>query len=734
MNNTKKLLKAKVSEMQGEARGNLKIIGEIAGLERYISETYVSRVFYELIQNADDCGSTKFIAKKFDKNLFFLNDGSPFTCEDLEAICRSAFSTKQRGSNIGYRGIGFKSTTGASDCISIYSGELEISFSRKKTQELFESEMNVPLLRVPHWGIADQATKEKSEQLLSEYSCTTCFVLHDVNEDQLLQDMKGIKANAITFLKSITNITIGITSECYITVTRRTEGVSRRRNEAPYQDLEIEFKSVIGKKVYDDLQLVRIWQYKSIDIASEIEDGVPKRLSRNKAYAQAFLPMLTVTGLGAVVNGDFSTDPSRTRIAVDDHTKSIMEDLLGLINGLLRKHSQGNLSQSDSQLLELIIPYHRADVLDISPSIIANSIKSASLDTGVDYSSFLIKPSWMSLDDYKDFCRNHDKKEIIFDQISAQDSYYFFKSIGASEVSIMMLIDWISKTALSLQSTMNLVRYVNDDIRELKRFQAIEASYLKHAKLVICENRGIHSAEEINNDHSLVVDKFAFDSISNFCGGLGAIDWHLMLGLDPLRFPKEVVLKSYKLMLKKNDSIYSTLLAMVQDQHRNQNVNLSSESLKSADILKVSSSLFRDDPESIATAQPAWRKAELMAIDILDSLGIEAKDVSKRNCGCDLIGREKVNREKEIYIEVKLLESIGSEFRITDNEIYAANDRAEAYWMILIVQPDKKQPPTHFSLITNAFEVITRSVERRCVKYESFCSDYDADFRLIYFN
>ena len=58
-----------VNELQEEAVRNRLIMSELAGMEKYVSGTYVSRVFYEIIQNADDCNSTKFHAFYENKNL-----------------------------------------------------------------------------------------------------------------------------------------------------------------------------------------------------------------------------------------------------------------------------------------------------------------------------------------------------------------------------------------------------------------------------------------------------------------------------------------------------------------------------------------------------------------------------------------------------------------------------------------------------------------------------------------
>ena len=739
MDNLKLELQAKVNEIQDEARTNPKITEEIAGLERYISETYISRVFYELIQNADDCQSNKFVAKKIESDLYFLNDGNIFSCDDLEAICRSAFSTKQRGKNIGYRGIGFKSTSGIAEDIAIYSGDLEIFFSKKKTKELFNSNSDVPLLRVPHWGSINDTVATRADELIEKHGCNTCFVLTNVKEEQLLEDMKGLKSNAILFLNFITNITIQFSEDFHTKVYRHQKKSSQSQADISYQDFDISFKSILGKKEFNEQKVSRVWEYKKISVSSDLENGIPIRLPKNQAYAQAFLPMLTVTGLGAIINGDFSTDPSRTRIATDDQTKSILGDLIELLNKLLQLHSKQLLTPEDYHLLEIIIPFHKADVLDISPSFIASTIKQSSKDEGFEFSSFLIRPAWMTKKDYEKYCCAIGKKSLCFDQLSSQDSYTFFKSMGASEISVLrplFLLGWLQDNQFSLQSTMDLVTYINEDIRLLRTLEALENSELDCVNLIPCENGDIRSAKEINNDPSLEIDVFSFEATAANCGGLGAIDWYILLGIDPKKLPIKQLNKYQSEMAKKGSQKYRALLQLTQQEDEPRDARNSLDKKEKVEHIIVSSKLssIQDVITSSSTtmAQPDWRKAEIFAIDILKLFGIEAKDVSKRNIGCDLIGIDKTKTGgHEIYIEVKLLTSIGEEFRITDNEIYVAKERGSLFWILLLVQPDKQQPPTHFSVIKNAYNLIEKAIDRRCVKYESFCSEYTADFGRI---
>ena len=46
-----------------EAKSSPMLLSDLAGLEAYVSESYNSRSFIELLQNADDANATKFYVK-----------------------------------------------------------------------------------------------------------------------------------------------------------------------------------------------------------------------------------------------------------------------------------------------------------------------------------------------------------------------------------------------------------------------------------------------------------------------------------------------------------------------------------------------------------------------------------------------------------------------------------------------------------------------------------------------
>ena len=68
-----------------EAKSSPMLLSDLAGLEAYVSESYNSRSFIELLQNADDAKATKFYVKRSGEYLFVANNGRPFNIKDLES-------------------------------------------------------------------------------------------------------------------------------------------------------------------------------------------------------------------------------------------------------------------------------------------------------------------------------------------------------------------------------------------------------------------------------------------------------------------------------------------------------------------------------------------------------------------------------------------------------------------------------------------------------------------------
>src|SRR4030065_1473908 len=96
MSTAQKIINTLRTEFIQEATSAPKLFKDLAKVEHYIAESYKTRSFIELIQNADDAESTIFGVHGFDGGLIVANNGHPFTVADIEALCRSGSSNKTR--------------------------------------------------------------------------------------------------------------------------------------------------------------------------------------------------------------------------------------------------------------------------------------------------------------------------------------------------------------------------------------------------------------------------------------------------------------------------------------------------------------------------------------------------------------------------------------------------------------------------------------------------------------
>ena len=100
------------------------------------------RMFYELLQNADDASSPKGVKVMVQikgEFLIFTHDGLSFSRQDFKSIVSTANSTKRLDRRkTGYKGIGFKSVFTDSDKVYIKTGGFFFVFD--KTAEMFKTE------------------------------------------------------------------------------------------------------------------------------------------------------------------------------------------------------------------------------------------------------------------------------------------------------------------------------------------------------------------------------------------------------------------------------------------------------------------------------------------------------------------------------------------------------------------------------------------------------------------
>lgn len=282
------------------------LFGEIARMEKLLAETYRSRVFYELLQNSDDAGSRTIEIHHIGADGFrWSNDGRTLDPGDIEALCRSASSTKQRGgATIGYRGIGFKSLAVVASNIEIRSADASFRFDRAGTAALL-GEVDpdkVPLIRVP--------TDVRHDTWVNGVS----FTVTSPAEGNAAVD--GIDPISLLFLRNIESITFHGASSVSIRIERQEGAVVLHDAQGKSRF------AILGH----DTATIAV----PLDARALALTGVRGRLA-------CFLPLNDEIGIPVIVSGDLLTDPSRTHAVVsDDTTHRVLTDAASLVAAILR--------------------------------------------------------------------------------------------------------------------------------------------------------------------------------------------------------------------------------------------------------------------------------------------------------------------------------------------------------------------------------------------------------------
>lgn len=293
-------LQARLVDEHVQAPG---LFGEIARMEELLAETYRNRVPYELLQNSDDAGSTTVtITKVGDRIWSWANDGRQLNSADIEALCRSASSTKYRGGDsIGYRGIGFKSLAAIAARIEVRSSDAAFTFDRNIAAQLLgeASPSSVPLIRIP----CDVQSAETFDGAV--------FTI--IGRDTGDAPLDTIDPISLLFLRHLKNIEIR-TPDRTVTI-----GVKRG-------DSTVTLHDQFGPASFGLLEHGTATIAIPLDARAQSLIGLRGRLACG-------LPLDDELGLPIAVSGDLLTDPSRTHAVIaDESTQRVIADAASLIS------------------------------------------------------------------------------------------------------------------------------------------------------------------------------------------------------------------------------------------------------------------------------------------------------------------------------------------------------------------------------------------------------------------
>lgn len=663
-----------------EAKNSPRLFEDMALMEKYMAENYSGRIFIELIQNSDDAVSSKIWVGKFKDHLVVANNGRSFTESDVIAICRSGASSKERGKTIGYRGVGFKSTTYITDNIIIFSDRTYFSFSKSKCSEILNVDQSkIPTVRIPLLLEYIEPDLERYLNKLVLQGFTTIFIFMNANIDEIVSEINEISNGYFLFLNNITSSIIEIDD--------LTLNFEIKRNNVK----EGTVISINGKR--NDRWLVVDNNVSKIALKFDGERIIP--CSEDEAVFHSYLPTLDKIAFPLKINCDFSTDPSRKHLTLDTITiNGLIESANAIyilidhvINGKIDLRIYSNLLTILSQQTNFSKPN----------SILCDNLNQIILSTAwvkindgkyVFPESYKILPDWLE-DSEKVFLRTNSKfvqnRSIYLETykyINQIDT--FLKQYSKSSYSTEDLIEIMKEEGfihtVNAQTQGKILAHI---ITGSKTDYFISERKYDHREIIIPTNKGVRNLYELAMDNTIRINSHVKDAINQY-SSISDIEW----------------------FCEKNSITKSAII-----------VDLPIKPI-------IVESELSSNQTSIKFSISKWRSAEQQCVEIEKYFGYDAKDVSKQNLGYDVESVTKDNLKR--FIEVKSIGNIGSPFSLTNNEYSAAHQYGDNYYLCLIEQNESQLGVCY---LQNPIKNL--QLEKRIRQWEWYCDNYSGEKILI---
>ena len=193
---------------------------------------------------------------------------------------------------------------------------MKFTFSKELSRKLVSGSNNVPLIRIPHEYIEEKYDDYLEDLYFKGFS--TIFIF-EVDSDKLSTEMDNFDSTSMLFLNNIQEISFISNNHS------KTHRVSRAEINTDLVVASINYEGKTNQWLirHDDNKCSVAFQ---IDSSNHV-----LKIDKEEAVVHSFLPTKEYTNLPLKMNGDFSTDPSRTNIIIDDDTLMAIKNCVLII-------------------------------------------------------------------------------------------------------------------------------------------------------------------------------------------------------------------------------------------------------------------------------------------------------------------------------------------------------------------------------------------------------------------
>jgi hypothetical protein len=665
-----------------KAQNAPKLFRDLAKVEQYIADSYKTRAFIELIQNADDAQAGRFGIHEIPLGFAAGNDGRPFTYDDLEALCRSGASHKQRGGNtIGYRGIGFKSVVNLAKTVFVFSGGYAFFFNKNTTKSLFTDVPDVPLIRIPHPLplSGNEGLFAAVARLRERLQYKTVFIFQELNERLSSEEFAVFDRSALLFLHNIRLVEFGFhgsNRKIAVEITGDSDG-----NEVA---------TLSENGGHDVWNIVRSPRDPTNMLALKTAEGSIVPALPEESVFHSFTPTTEFAGAYVKINGDYSTDPSRQSLDMDECSTKSLADLVELLADTVVSILNGKSSK----------PGFFTPFVNVKPSApnrsspkllpsLAEHLHGMTLRDSwgrtVPFTSLRLRPDWLNYDDYEQICCRHISSIgkgllAIYPELPA-----FLGRMNVPTLLIPDVMDHLNERPVSplgnAQIFIRLVKQYRYDLHE-SRVQQIKQLKVFPVRDGVVTAVNVKATSALNRDFlQFVADNADGPDLKMVFGKLG-IALNSSFQEKPSPQPSS-------------------------PQERGQRDGSLPPFFKTQPALKQ------------------WRSAEHNAAEYIRALNgvVAVNDMSVANVGYDL--EVTLQSQRKVFVEVKSVTAFSDPFRLTNNEYSSAHQYGDDYFVALVINGD----PFQIRVIRNP--VASLALHKQCERWSWYCEDYSTTLAAI---
>lgn len=674
-------------EFIDEAKRSPKLLSDMAKMEYYMAESYNGRVFIELLQNADDAQSTKVLLCIKGDDIYFANNGRPFSKSDILAISRSGNSTKTFNQKIGYRGIGFKSVVSISNEVIIHSNSTYFTFSKDVcAAALSLPEDQIPTIRVPF--LLEKVQNDVSSEIekIKRNGYSTIFVFRRAAIDIFLDEIQSIHTAHFLFLNNI--------NDCFIFTNEQIKKHYVFHKVQTAEGIQIVGDDSIQKKEW------LLIQRNGISIAFQVDNGVIVPCDLSDSVYHCYLPTQDKSMIHCKINANFPTDPSRKHLVFNESTKSILNSVANLLFDFIKYAFQHAMTGKYQHVLSMI--------LDCSIISKSNAFLYESLNSLIAKREWLLlnNGKYISPSNYKllpndlmgsilgsSRClsveiSNESLPSYVYTYIDNVDKY--LSQFSINELSVDLFVKTLSSknnvSQMDRKCYLELLVYI---IRELRIQSRIYNKPVLPYKSIFIKTQadGFATIDEIQSNNLEIDTK------------LKSHIYEMLTSADISWFETNI----------KSNHTATTELAK-QGVNNDSNNTCKTEN-------KVMQQIHSIDANRIVL--PKWRNAEYQCLILEKSNGNHVTDISLKNLGYDILSITPNGETK--YIEVK---SVNSDymFSLTNNEYATAHEYKEKYYIYLFFQ---REDDIEVKCIRNPIKYA--KFEKRIRQWEWICIDFVSD-------